>query len=185
MSHFSQVSTNINILTKGWFVRSFILLLWLIALVVPSFLDESDLHIVLLLIGFSNAFMYMLVAGRLPLLAHYSLNKMLPRYFSNLKQSLAIIFLVSLIPTLVLLPHFSLWLILITVCLAMAMLFTAMSYQPKFYWLFVILMFLPFSLQQLSIPLPDNKVELQGIAPYFAPLFAWWAYYLLNNLRSA
>ncbi len=184
MSHFNQISTNINILTKGWFVRSFILLLWLIATVSSFLLDESKLHIALLLIGFSNAFMYMLVAGRLPLLAHYSLNKVLPRYFSNLKQSLAVIFLVSLIPTLILLPHFSQWLVLITICLAMAILFTAMTYQPKFYWIFIVLMFMPFSLQQLSIPLPDNKVDLQGIAPYFAPLFAWWAYYLLNKLET-
>ena len=182
MSDFKQLTINIDILTRGWFIRVFIILLWLLVFTMPFFIESIDYFFIALFVGFSNAFLYLMVSGRIPLLAHYSMNTLLPNYFSRLKSALLVILLVSFLPTLALLPHFSLWLSLISICLIMAVLFVAMTYHQKFYWLFVGVILTPVSFEQLSLFISTDSVI--AVLPFLMPILAIWSYYLLSKLET-
>lgn len=181
MTGFQQIKTTLNILTRGWFVRVFIVLLWLIS-IMASFFLKAEPHIIAILIVFSNAFLYLQIASRIQMLAHSTNSKILPHYFTLLKKSLAALLMVSLLPALVLLPHYSLFLMLISGCLFMSILIVAMTYQAKFYWAFIFLIVTPLSLdKEVTHWLMVNLTPLLIVV---LPVLLWLTYYLLTRLDT-
>lgn len=170
-----------SILTKGWILRIFIVLLWLIALLGRVFTEEK-FDFIAVFIGFANCFLYLTVSTRLVLLTHSPMAAILPDYFEQLKKSLVIVFLVSLIPTLILMPNVIMWLSLLSILITMTVVFVAITYQPKFYLAFLLLMFMPYSVEKF--PTLFTEVNFPLLFALSLPFTAWWAYRLLNNLES-
>lgn len=174
-----------KILTKGWLLRSFIVSLWLIALIFRCFELDDKILLIPLFIGAANGFLYLTVALRLTMLTHSSMSRVLPNYFSQLKKSLLIILGMSLIPALMLLPNIALFLSLLSVLIIMAMFLVTITYQSKLYFMILPLCFMPIllegNLHYLSF-LSDIAFSL--ILASLLPIIAWWSYRLLSRLET-
>jgi hypothetical protein len=170
-----------NILLHGWLAKFFIVLLWLLALGLRLTMnDDTREDLLFTLIAFSNLLFYLMVATRLPLLTHSKMAILLPDFSQKLKSKLKVLFLVSLLPTLLVLPDLTLWLAFISMSIIATLIFVAMIYQPKyqvFIWL-MILMPLPLDL----FDIPFNKEKLFYVLAWLLPLVSGIAYLLLNKL---
>lgn len=167
-------------LIKGWVLPILIVLLWLLAILASYVVEEDNLTLIIFFIVSANCFLYLSVANRLMLLVHSSMSVILPDYFTQLKKSLMIILLVSFIPTLILIPNFMVWFAVLSVLIFMAVLFIAMSYQPKFYLVFAISVFMP--LLADNFPSFFAELNFQLLLAWSLPAIAGGAYHLLNNL---
>jgi len=170
-----------TILLHGWLVKVFIVLLWVIAIGVRITMhDDTRENLLFTLIAFSNFLLYLMVAMRLPLLTHSKMAVLLPGFSQKLKQILLVIFGVSLLPTLLVLPDVVTWLAFISISILATLVFVAMIYQPIyqiFIWLFI-LMPLPMAMFDISL----NKEKLFYTLAWLLPLICWLAYALLNKL---
>jgi len=174
----------INILTRGWILRVFIMLLWLIAvlgrLVTPE--AKFDVIVIAVFIVFANGFLYLALSFRLIMLTHQSMSRLLPNYFSQLKVALLTIFLISLLPTLLLLPDVIAWFAVLSALVCIAVIFVTLTYKTKLNYGICALFFLP----SLSDNLPSfmAEINLALVLAWSFPLIAWGAYLLLNRLES-
>ncbi|TPH14247.1 hypothetical protein [Litorilituus lipolyticus] len=170
-----------NILTYGWYARIFIIVLWFASLWFRTILDfEQKQALLVALIGLSNLTLYLIVAMRLPLLTHSQSSAVLPGFSSQLKTELLQILGISLLPTLLLLPNFWMWLGLISIMLACAMLMAAMIYLPKYQIIFFAIMLLPISFESLSIVVTFDQV--MSFFVYIFPAIAVCTWWLLDKL---
>lgn len=172
-----------KILVRGMVLKVFIVLLW-VAVTLSYFVWDKVLIVefTVILLFIINLFLYFSVALNLLLLTKSYAAKITPGYFAQIKKSLVIIFLVSILPTLVLLSHFTLWLSLFCALLLMAMLVVAMMYHPTFYWLFILICFVAPSVESLNtvFDLPDFTT----ILAFLLPLVIFVAFKLLNKLET-
>jgi hypothetical protein len=170
-----------TILLHGWLVKVFIVLLWVIAIAMRITMnDDTRENLLFAIIAFSNFLLYLMVAMRLPLLTHSKMAVLLPDFPQKLKQVLLVVFGVSLLPTLLVLPDVVTWLAFISISILSILVFVAMVYQPIyqiFIWLFM-LMPLPMTLLDISL----NKEKLIATLVWLLPLICWFAYVLLNKL---
>jgi len=170
-----------TILLHGWLVKVFIVLLWGIAIAMRLTMhDDTRDNLLFTLIAFSNFLLYLMVAMRLPLLTHNKMAVLLPDYSQKLKKVLLLVFGVSLLPTLLVLPDVVTWLAFISISILAILIFVAMIYQPIyqiFIWL-LILMPLPMAMLDISL----NKGILFTTLAWLLPLIIWFAYVLLNKL---
>jgi hypothetical protein len=142
--------------------------------------DETREDLLFSLIAISNFLLYLMVAMRLPLLTHSNMAVLLPNFPQKLKQVLLVIFVISLLPTLLVLPDVVTWLAFISISILATLVFVAMIYKPIyqiFLWLFI-LMPLPMALLDISL----NKEKLFIALAWLLPLISWFAYMLLNKL---
>ncbi|WP_019026294.1 hypothetical protein [Colwellia piezophila] len=169
------------ILLHGWLAKVFIVLLWSLALVFRLTMnDDTREDILFTLITFSNFLFYLMVATRLPLLTHSKMSILLPDFSHKLKQNLQVLFIISLLPTLLILPDVVTWLAFISISMLATFVFVAMIYQPKyqiFIWLFILI---PLLLALFDIPF--NKGKLFYALAWLLPLIGGWGYLLLNKL---
>lgn len=169
------------ILLHGWLTKLFIVLLWTIALILRITMDgDTRENLLFTLIIISNFLFYLMVAMRLPLLTHSKMAVLLPNFSQKLKQQLQLLFLLSLLPTLLVLPDFVLWLAFVSISMLATLIFVAMIYQPiyqVFIWL-IILMPLPLELLDISF----NKEKFFYVLAWLLPLISGIAYTLLNKL---
>jgi len=170
-----------TILLHGWLVKVFIVLLWVIAIAMRfTMQDDTREGLLFSLIAISNFLLYLMVAMRLPLLTHSNMAVLLPHFPQKLKQALLVIFAISLLPTLLVLPNVVTWLAFISISILATLVFVAMIYQPIyqiFLWLFI-LMPLPMALLDISL----DKEKLFTALAWLLPLISWLAYVLLNKL---
>ncbi len=170
-----------TVLLHGWLAKVFIALLWLIAIALRFTMhDDSREDLLFTTIAFSNFLLYLMVAMRLPLLTHSKMATLLPDFSQKLKKVLLLVFGVSLLPTLLVLPDVITWLAFISISILATLIFVAMVYQPIyqiFIWLFI-LMPLPMTLLDISL----NKDKLFYTLAWLLPLIIWLAYGLLNKL---
>ena len=181
MSTFKEKNILISILTRGWIARTFILLLWLAAIILSFIVDSENLKAVVILLASTNGVLYLQLSSRLQSLVGSDMAKVLPNYFDQVKKSLLIILCVSLIPTLVLLPDLTQWLSLLSVLILIAVCAMALSYHPKYYWLLAIFFVTPISIDTLKEPLEPINFKL--ILSCLLPFIAWFAYALLRKLE--
>jgi hypothetical protein len=170
-----------NILLHGWVVKVFIAILWVTAIAMRFTMeDDSRDGLLFSLIAISNFLLYLMVAMRLPLLTHSNMAVLLPNFSKKLKQTLLLIFVVSLLPTLLVLPDIVTWLAFVSISILSILVFIAMIYKPIyqiFIWVFI-LMPLPLALFDISL----NKEKLFTTLAWLLPLISWCAYALLNML---
>ena len=120
-----------TILLQGWIQRSFIILFTLSAIGVRvTMQDDSRLSLLYSLITFISFIIFLMVAMRLPQFTHSSMAKLLPNYQQKLKRSLTIVWIISLLPSLLVLPDVEIWLGFISVLVLFAIVFVAMIYKP-------------------------------------------------------
>ncbi|MGB0937939.1 MAG: hypothetical protein ACPGTQ_10810 [Colwellia sp.] len=181
MSTFKEKNILISILTRGWIARTFILLLWLAAIILSFIVDSENLKAVVILLASTNGVLYLQLSSRLQSLVGSDMAKVLPNYFDQVKKSLLIILCVSFIPTLVLLPDLTQWLSLLSVLILIAVCAMALSYHPKYYWLLAIFFVTPISIDTLKEPLEPINFKL--ILSCLLPFIAWFAYELLRKLE--
>ena len=170
-----------TILLHGWLVKVFIVLLWIVAISLRLTMhDDTREDLLFSTIAFSNFLLYLMVAMRLPLLTHNKMAVLLPDYSQKLKKVMLLVFGVSLLPTLLVLPDVVTWLAFISISILSIVIFVAMIYQPiyqVFIWLFI-LMPLPMAMFDISL----NKDTLFTTLVWLLPLIIWLAYILLNKL---
>ncbi len=170
-----------TILLHGWLPRVFIVLLWALALGFRLTMnDDTREELLFTLIAFSNFLFYLMVATRLPLLTHSKMAILLPDFPQKLKRQLQILFFVSLLPTLLILPDVITWLAFISISMLATLVFVAMIYQPIyqiFIWLFLLM---PLPLEFFDIPF--NKDRFFYALAWLLPLISAVTYLLLNKL---
>jgi len=170
-----------TILLHGWLVKVFIVLLWAIAIAMRlTMTDDTREDLLLTIIAFSNFLLYLMVATRLPLLTHSKMAVLLPNYSQKLKGVLLLIFGVSLLPTLLVLPDVLTWLAFVSISILSTLVFVAMIYQPIYQIFIWLLMLMPLPMALLDIPF--NKEKLFYSLAWLLPLITWLAYGLLNKL---
>jgi hypothetical protein len=75
-----------RILSVGWSLRIFVVLLWLVAMLERCLLPLDDISVFATIIIFANAFLYLTVSKRLvALLSHSSMSKLLPQLLYSSK----------------------------------------------------------------------------------------------------
>ncbi|MGL1955956.1 MAG: hypothetical protein OCD00_01390 [Colwellia sp.] len=187
MNNSSSINMTLHILTSGWILRVFILFLWLIALVARFFVDEDNIIVVGLVIVFANLLLYLTASNRLILLTRSSMSSVLPHYWGNIKKALFIMLLVSFIPATIMLPYFTLWLALLSLSMLLAIIFVAMIYQPKLYYAFLVLFFMPYLTKVLVGDIPFiyfEHIDFYLLLAWISPVIALYAYQLLNKLET-
>lgn len=172
----------ISLLTRGSLVRGFVGLLWLIALIMRIADDAERAHLAAILLVFATSFLYISVGWKFPLLAHYSMSALLPNYFAKLKKALVSILLFSFIPTLILLPHFSLWLATLSALLFIAITFISATYNSKVYAATVLMFFIPYSAESAQQFL--GEVSLATVLATSFPILVIATWYLLSKLET-
>jgi len=174
----------INMLTKGWFGRAVILLLWLAGMCISLNIAEQSNGLAETTLLLFNCSFYFMVAMRLPQITLMQQSYVIPNYFSKLKPALLKLLLISFIPTLVLLPDVVTWLNVISFSTLFAMLIVTIVYQPKFSVLFFVLMFLPSNVfssgDEHLFNLPFSFSE---IFAYSLPLVLFSAFKLMDKLE--
>ncbi|PCI60426.1 MAG: hypothetical protein COB35_09265 [Gammaproteobacteria bacterium] len=175
----------ITMLTKGWFGRIIILLLWLAGMSISlNIADEVNGLREATLLLFNCSF-YFMVAMRLPKITLMQSSYLLPNYFSQLKRSLAILLFISFIPLTVLLPDVVAWLNALSISTLLAMLIVTIVYQPKYSFLFIILMFLPVEVFNLTdeylFTLPFSFSQLMAVS---LPLILFSAFKFVDKLEN-
>ncbi len=170
-----------TILLHGWLAKVFIALLWLVALGLRiGMLDDAREDLLFSLIAFSNFLFYLMVATRLPLLTHSNMAVLLPNFPNKLRSILLKLLVVSLLPTLLLLPDLQAWLAFLSLSMVVTLIFVAMVYHPKyqvFIWFFL---FMPIPLELFDIEF--DKEQFFSALAYLLPIISYAAWVLLNKL---
>jgi len=170
-----------SILLHGWIQRSFIFIFVLISIGVRiSMDDESRLGLLYSLVVFVSFFVFLVVGTRLPQLTHSSMAKLLPNYQQKLKSYIIGIWLVSLSPSVLILPDVEIWLGVVSVLILMAILFVAMIYRPIFQAFFWFLFFAPLLFDYFAPNLSGRNI-MTAFA-WGLPLVIVVANYCLNKL---
>ncbi len=171
----------ISTLLSGWIHRSFLAIFVIIAVGVRFFMhEEPKVHLLYTLIAFISFIMFLMVATRLPLLTHSSMARLLPHYQQKLKNSLIIIWIVALLPSLLVLPDIVMGLGFVSVLILMAIIFVAMIYKPIFQVFFWILFFAPLGFDYFAPDLAGKSI-MTAFA-WCLPLILVFANYCLNKL---
>ncbi len=172
-----------SILLHGWLMRSFLILLFLLAIIGRVFTDENShwagAAFLIVLISF---LIVVVAASRLPLFTHSNMAKILPNYQRKLKQSLIIVWGISLLPTLLLLPNITLWLGLLSILMLVAITFVAMIYRPIFQVLFWLIFFVPLGLDFFAPNMSGQSIIL--VCAWLLPLVLVLANVCLNKLMQ-
>jgi len=175
----------ITMLTKGWFGRTVILILWIAGVNISLNIEESGNGLAEATLLLFNCSFYFMVAMRLPQITLMQQSYVIPHYFSKLKQSLLILLCISFIPTLVLLPDVINWLHVLSLSTLFAMLIVTIVYKPKYSVLFFIVMFIPATFFDLTdkyiFKLPLSLGEVMALS---FPLIMFSAYKLMNKLEN-
>jgi len=170
----------ISTLLHGWVQRSFIFILMLVAIAVKF--EGMKVDLLYTLVAFISLTMFLMVATRLPLLTHSSMAKLLPDYHRKLKQSLIIIMIMGLLPTLLILPDVVLWLGVMSVIILTAITFVAMIYRPIYQAFFWGLFFSPIAFDLLAPELSGR--DIMTFSAWLLPLMIVLANYSLNQLMQ-
>ncbi len=176
----------INILTKGSILRTFVVLIWVAAIAFRYYVAEPQrVFGILMLIAFVNMFLYMAVISMVEQFAKNSITTLLPDYFTQLKKALISIFLVSLMPTLLLLPNLIIWLSSISISILMATIIISMTLNNKILWGWVGLTALFANMPSLIQFLPSWVIEINFYLVFALalPVVIFWAYRSLNKLQ--
>ena len=170
-----------KILLQGWIQRSFIIIFTLVAIGVRiSMEDDSRLGLLYSLIAFTSFFIFFITATRLPQFTHSSMAKLLPNYHRKLKHSIITVWLISLLPSLLVLPDVQVWLGFISILILMAIMFVSMIYKPIFQTIFWALFFAPLGLDYIAPELSGRSIMI--VCAWLLPLVLFFAHFCLNKL---
>ena len=178
--------TIVNVLTKGWLFRVFILLLWSLAVGIKFFPVENressdEVSAVLLMIP--CLLIFLTVGYRFMVLNQNIMAFITPNYYLKLKKSLAVIIFISLLPSFLLLPDF----ILLASALSWQLMLLAFCFfsfsRPWFWFVFSAFTFgSSFIFEGVS---SDNlRFWLWQFPGYCLPIFVALTYMLLINLNK-
>lgn len=175
----------ITMLTKGWFGRTVILLLWIAGMAISLNNKGQDNGLAEASLLLFNCSFYFMVAMRLPQITLMQQRYVIPHYFSKLKQSLLVLLLISFIPTLVLLPDVVNWLNILSISTLLAMLIVTIVYKPKYSVLFFVLMLLPPNIfSTVDVHLFTLPFSLSELFSYSLPLVLFSAFKLIDKLEN-
>jgi len=170
-----------KILLHGWVQRSFIILFTLIAIGVRvTMQDDSRLGLLYSLIALISFFISLTVASRLPQFTHSSMAKLFPNYQQKLKRSIIIVWMISLLPSLLVLPDVEIWLGLISVLVLLAIIFVAMIYKPIYQIFFWFITFSPLGLDYFAPDIVGRSVMI--VCAWLLPIVLFFANFCLNKL---
>jgi len=189
MNTSSKITMMLSLLTRGWIGRIFVLLLWalIIALYFLSYSDVIEAESVItkasIMLFFANMFFYFIIVAHLPSIIQSQMAALLPNYFQKLRSALFLLLFISFSPALILLTKAGVveWLSLLTVLLLLAMLIMVMIFQAKYYFIFILLMFIPVNfVEYLSkvISLGNNLLA------FVFPFLLVYSYHMLGKLES-
>ena len=171
----------IKILLHGWLQRSFFGIFTLAAIGVRiTMQEESQLDLLYALVVFVSFFIILTMTTRLPQFTHSNMAKLLPNYQQRLKQAIITIWVISLLPSLLVLPDIVMLLGLISVMTLLAIIFVAMIYQPIFQACFWLLFFSPLAFDYLAPYISGRTVML--FCAWALPLVLFLLNFSLNKL---